>query len=165
MDTRATRPENARLRAGLALVAALTAAVLIGVLVLSALSRADAAPSAGEPVLGSPAYLAPYGQGWGAPHPREVFNGGDPAGSADQLRWTHWGEPAARAHGRTPLLRPGGGYYRRPGRLMFRADHLGTCPDGTYGYTRLHVRVAHRPGGPLGPRWRGWTTPSGDICG
>ena len=48
---------------------------------------------------------------------------------------------------------------------MFRADHLGTCPDGTYGYTRLHFRIAHRPRGPLGHLWHGWTTPSGNICG
>jgi hypothetical protein len=48
---------------------------------------------------------------------------------------------------------------------MFRADHLGSCPDATYGYTRLHFRIVHRPDGPLGHRWRGWTTASGDICG
>jgi hypothetical protein len=165
MDTPVTRHENAHLRLGLAAVALLTVAVLGVVLVVAAVSaRSDAAAAASEPALGSPAYLAPYGHGWGAPHPHWVDNGGDPTGSASTLRWQGWGEPTATARGKTPLLRPGGGYYRRLGKLKFRADRLGTCPDGTYGYTRLHYRVAHRPDGPLGHRWRGWGSPSGDIC-
>jgi len=164
MDTSLARHENPHLRRGLAVVAALTVVVLSVVLAVGALSGRAVAASAGEPVLGSPAYLAPYGEGWGTPHPESVFNGGDPTGSASRLHWRHWGEPTATARGTTPLLRPEGGYYGRPGAIMLRADHLGRCPDGTYGYTRLHLRVAHRPGGPLGKRWRGWTTASGDIC-
>jgi hypothetical protein len=160
MDTPVTRPENAHLRRALAAVAVLTVVALSVVLVVTA-SRSQAA---GEPVLGSPAFMAPYGEGWGSPHPQVVFNGGDPAGSASRLRWKDWGRATAIARGKTPLLRPGGGYYGRPGKIMFRADHLGSCPDGTYGYTRLHFRVAHTPRGPLGHRWRGWTTASGNIC-
>jgi len=163
MDTSVTRHENARLRHGLALVAALTVAALTVVLVVAVVAGRSVAAS--TPVLGSPAFMAPYGEGWGTPHPRSVFNGGDPAGSAARLRWRHWGAETATARGKTPLLRPDGGYYGRPGRIVFRADHLGSCPDGTYGYTRLHYRVADRPGGPLGHRWHGWTTPSGNICG
>ena len=55
-------------------------------------------------------------------------------------------------HGRgvTWLLRPEGGYYARPGRIVLRAEGLGVCPDGTAAYTRLEFRVAHRPGGPVG---------------
>ena len=160
MDTPVTRHENAHLRRGLAALAALTVVVLSVVLVITA-SRSQAV---GEPVLGSPAFMAPYGEGWGTPQPKSVFNGGDPGGSASKLRWKDWGEPAAIARGRTPLLRPGGGYYGRPGKILFRADHLGHCPDGTYGYTRLHFRIAHRPNGPLGHRWHGWTTTNGNIC-
>ena len=164
MDTPVTRHENAHLRRGLAALAALTVVVLSVVLVITA-SRSQAAPTPSRPVLGSPAFMAPYGEGWGTPHPDAVFNGGDPAGSASKLRWRGWGEPAAIARGRTPLLRPEGGYYGRPGKIMFRADHLASCPDGTYGYTRLHFRISHTPNGPLGHRWRGWTTPSGNVCG
>ena len=160
MDTPVTRHENAHVRRGLAALAVLT------VLVLSRGARDHGLEdqAAGEPVLGSAAFMAPYGEGWGTPHPEAVFNGGDPGGSASKLRWKDWGEPVAIARGRTPLLRPGGGYYGRPGRIMFRADHLGRCPDGTYGYTRLHFRIAHTPRGPLGHRWHGWTTKSGNIC-
>lgn len=164
MDTPVARHENAHLRRGLAALAVLTVLVLSVVLVITA-SRSQAAPAPSEPVLGSPAFMAPYGEGWGTPHPEAVFNGGDPGGSASKLRWKGWGEPVATARGRTPLLRPGGGYYGRPGKIMFRADHLGRCPDGTYGYTRLHFRIAHTPRGPLGHRWHGWTTTNGNICG
>lgn len=162
-----TRHENPPLRHVLATLAGLTVAVLSVVLVLAAASViSEAAPaSSSELVLGSPAFMAPYGEGWGTSHPRKVFNGGDPSGSVSKLSWKHWGEPTAIGRGMVPLLRPGGGYYARPGKLMFRADDLGSCPDGTYSYTRLHFRIAHRPGGPLGHRWRGWASPSGDICG
>jgi hypothetical protein len=165
MDTHPTRPANAHVRRGLAAVAALTVVVLGLVLVVAAASRSGATPGADEPVLGSPAFMAPEGEGWGTPHPRWIFNGGDPAGSVSRLHWKDWGDPAATGRGKTPLLRPGGGYYRRPGKIELRADHLGSCPDGTYAYTRLHFRIAHRPGGPLGHRWHGWTTASGNICG
>jgi hypothetical protein len=119
--------------------------------------------AASEPVLGSPAHLAPAAKGWGKVAPRRVFNGGDPSGEAAQLEWRHWGGPAATGRGVTWLLRPEGGYYARPGRIVLRAETLGSCPDGTAGYTRLEFRAADRPGGPVGKRWHPWAG-TGDIC-
>jgi len=116
-----------------------------------------------QPVLGSPSHYVPAGKGWGKVHPRYVFNGGDPSGEIAKLEWRHWGEPTARARGVTWLLRPEGGYYGRPGRIVLRAEGLGVCPDGTAAYTRLEFRVAHRPGGPVGNYWRPWAG-DGDIC-
>lgn len=125
---------------------------------------APAAASAGsQPRLGSPHHLAPIGKGWGKVAPRHVFNGGDPSGEVSKLTWKHWGAPTAKGHGVTWLLRPEGGYYARPGRIVLRAEALGTCPDGTAAYTRLEFRAAHRPGGPVGKHWRAWAG-SGDIC-
>ena len=75
MDTPVTR-HGAHLRRGLAALAVLTVLVLGVVLVVAASSRGGSGPS--EPVLGSPAFMAPYGEGWGTPHREMVFNGGDP---------------------------------------------------------------------------------------
>jgi len=125
---------------------------------------ASAAGSTTEPVLGSPAFLAPYGEGWGTARPHEIFNGGDPAGDASRIHWRHWGEAVAVGRGLIPIFRPGGGYYARPGRIVLYAETLGTCPDGTYAYTRLHFRVAHRPGRPPGHHRHPWASDDGDIC-
>jgi hypothetical protein len=119
--------------------------------------------AAGEPVLGSPAHLAPAAKGWGKVAPHHVFNGGDPSGEAARIEWRHWGGPTATGRGVTWLLRPEGGYYARPGRIVLRAEALGTCPDGTAGFTLLEFRIAHRPGGPVGRRWHPWAG-TGDIC-
>lgn len=149
----------------LALGAPLATAALVATLVPSTdADAADAAGASATPVLGSSAYMTPYGEGWGTAHPREVYNGGDPSGSADHLRWKHWGEATTTARGLTPIFRPGGGYYARPGHIKFRAEGLSTCADGTYAYTRLEFRVSTTPDGPLGPRWRLWSG-SEDICG
>ena len=40
---------------------------------------------------------------------------------------------------------------------------LGTCPDGTYAYTRLWFRVSRTPDGPIGKRWHRWAG-TGNIC-
>jgi hypothetical protein len=136
------------------LVAAFLAATLVPV--------ADAS-GADEPVLGSPGHLAPEAKGWGKAHPKHVFNGGDPSGEVAKLEWRHWGEATATGRGVTWLLRPEGGYYGRPGRIVLRAEALGACADGTAAYTRLEFRVAHRPGGPVGRHWRLWAG-DGDIC-
>jgi hypothetical protein len=133
-------------------------------LVLALIPVADAATAADQAALGSPAYLAPVAHGWGKAHPRHVFNGGDPSGDVSRIRWRHWGEPVAVGHGLVPLLRPEGGYYARRGRIVLRAEGLGTCPDGTTAYTRLEFRAAHRPGGPIGRYWHPWAG-TGDICG
>jgi hypothetical protein len=116
-----------------------------------------------EPVLGSPNHLSPIATGYGKAHPRHIFNGGDPSGEVAKLVWRHWGAATASGRGVTWLLRPEGGYYARPGRIVLRAEALGTCPDGTTAYTRMEYRVAHRPGGPVGERWHLWSG-DGDIC-
>jgi hypothetical protein len=39
-------------------------------------------------------YLLRYGVGWGAAHPRMIFNGGVPSGKAWTLRWSDWEQPS-----------------------------------------------------------------------
>ena len=143
----------------LAVLAPLAVAGLVAV-TLAPVTSADAVD---EPVLGSPAHLAPAGKGWGKAHPRHIFNGGDPSGEVAKLAWRHWGEATATGRGVTWLLRPEGGYHARPGKIVLRAEGLGSCPDGTSAYTRLEFRVADRPGGPVGKRWHPWAG-DGDIC-
>ncbi len=116
-----------------------------------------------DPVLGSPAQLPPSATGWGRPHPGHLFSGGDPSGEVAGLTWRHWGGATATGRGVTWLLRPEGGYYARPGRVVLRAEGLSTCPDGTTAYTRLELRTAHHPGGPVGRRWHPWGG-DGAIC-
>jgi hypothetical protein len=147
------RPPDVHRR--LSLLLALTAVL---VLLPSALASATA-----EPVLGSPNHLAPAAKGYGKAHPRHIFNGGDPSGEVAKLVWRHWGAATAKGRGVTWLLRPEGGFYARPGRIVLRAEALGTCPDGTAAYTRMDYRVAHRPGGPVGKHWHPWAG-DGDIC-
>jgi hypothetical protein len=142
---------------------ALVVPLLVAAFLAATLIPVAEASGADEPVLGSPGHLAPEAKGWGKAHPRHVFNGGDPSGEVAKLEWRHWGEATATGRGVTWLLRPEGGYYARPGRIVLRAEGLGTCADGTAAYTRLEFRVAHRPGGPVGKHWRLWAG-DGDIC-
>jgi hypothetical protein len=134
--------------------------LLTSVLVLLPSAVASATP---EPVLGSPGHFAPGAKGYGKAHPHHIFNGGDPSGEVAKLEWRHWGAATAKGHGFTWLLRPEGGYYARPGKIVLRAEALGTCPDGTTAYTRLEFRVADHPGDPVGDHWRLWSG-TGDIC-
>jgi hypothetical protein len=108
-------------------------------------------------VLGKRGLTGSYGLGWGTSSPSLIYNGGVPSGKAWDLRWSNWGSAsAATAHGLTWLYRPHGGYYGKPGAIELRAYRLGRCvPGGVRAYTRLAVRVAIRPGGPLG-RWYAW---------
>jgi hypothetical protein len=144
-------------------ILALGVPLLIAAVVAITLVPVVEATGADEPRLGSPAHLAPAAQGWGKAHPRHVFNGGDPSGEVAKLVWSHWGDATATGRGVTWLLRPEGGYYARPGRIVLRAEGLGVCADGTPAYTRLEFRVAHRPGGPVGRHWHLWAG-DGDIC-
>lgn len=141
----------------------LAALPLVVALVLLPTVPDTSAGAAGVPALGSPAHSAPIGQGWGTVRPRVLDNGGDPSGRVVGLRWRHWGAGTARASGRTALLRPEGGYYGRRGAAELRASRLGTCPDGTAAYTRLEVRTASRPRGPVTGPWRPWGG-DGDVC-
>src|SRR5207248_1052499 len=83
----------------------------------------------GQAVLGK-AHLLRYGIGWGTPHPRVIFNGGDPSGKAFALRWINWDGPFARARGSTWIFTPHGGYYAKPGTIELRAYRLGQCTAG-----------------------------------
>jgi hypothetical protein len=144
-------------------ILALATPLLAALFVAATLAPVVHADAAEEPALGSPGHLAPAAKGWGKPHPGYVFNGGDPSGEVAKLEWRHWGQPTATGRGVTWLLRPEGGYYNRPGRIVLRAEGLGSCPDGTAAYTRLEFRIAHRPGGPVGDRWHPWGG-DGNIC-
>jgi hypothetical protein len=144
-------------------ILALATPLLVAAFLAATLAPVTAAGGAEEPVLGSPAHLAPAARGWGKAHPRYLFNGGDPSGEVALIEWRHWGEARATGRGVTWLLRPEGGYYARPGRIVLRAQGLGTCPDGTAAYTLLEYRVAHHPGGRVGKHWHAWAG-DGDIC-
>lgn len=139
--------------------------LLLAAALLLTLSPADAAAPASDtqPGLGSPGHLAPLAKGYGKVAPRYLNNGGDPSGEVARLAWKHWGGATAKGRGVTWLLRPEGGFFARPGRIVLRASGLGTCPDGTRAYTHLEYRIAPRPGAPVGHRWGLWEG-DGDIC-
>lgn len=129
----------------LLLLAALVACV--------AAAPAAAAPPA-KPVLGAKSFAAPYGKGFGTVAPTEIFDGGDPSGRVFHIRWTGWGSRTAIGHGRNPIFKPRGGYYRKPARIELRATRLGRCGKRR-AYTRLEARVPKHPGGRLG-HWFAW---------
>jgi hypothetical protein len=118
--------------------------------------------AASEPVLGSPDYVQPYGEGFGTYKPTKVFNGGSPGGLVSDINWRGWGKPVARGRGLANIYRPQGNYYP-PVRIPLRAKKLGTCPDHPErAYTILLIREPNWPGGPLGP-WLKWSG-SRDLC-
>jgi len=124
---------------------------------------ADPRPAAAPPiVLGAPDHYGEYGEGWGTARPRVVYNGGVPNGRAYDLRWRGWGKPVAIGRGWLPIYRPDGGYYERPGRVLLKAQRVGSC-DGRRAYTRLFVRVAPRPGAAPRKGWRPWAG-GGSLC-
>ena len=136
------------------------AVALLGVTVHSVTASAA---SQRAPVLGSKNF-APYGSGWGKAHLRLIHNGGSPSGSARHIRWTHWGANRAVGRGKTPLYKPGGGYYRKMGKIVLRAQRLGHCgKSGLRAYTRMYARTARKPGGTVSKRWHPWS-PGANIC-
>ena len=105
-----------------------------------------------------------YGVGWGTPHPRRIFNGGDPSGQALDLAWKNWGSSTTVARGLTWVFTPRGGYYRKPLPIELRAFKIGRCTrGGPLAYTRLDARIVVKPGGDFG-RWFSWGPTGGDIC-
>jgi hypothetical protein len=141
--------------------------VLVAALAVVAASVVAVAPAQsaqqGVTVLGSARFLAPYGAGSGTAHPHRIDNGGSPSGIGFHIHWSHWGANRAIGHGSTSLHKPGGGYYRRPGRIVLR-QRLSSCGNGRRAYTRLQFKLAHRPGSPVSGRWHGWTSRSDNIC-
>jgi hypothetical protein len=57
------------------------------------------------PALGRP--WAPYQIGYGHPHPRTVYNGGDPTGWVRKIRWASWGRARAVGVGVSTYVWPG----------------------------------------------------------
>jgi len=110
----------------------------------------------GVPVLGSARHYAPYAKGFGTAHPRKIDNGGVPNGIVFRIRWRHWGANRAIGRGMTYLYKPRGGYYRRAGRIVLRAQRLGSCGNGRPAYTLLKARTARRPRVPVSGPWRTW---------
>jgi len=127
-------------------------------LVLLTVAFAGTALAAGgsRPVLGGKAF-APMGKGFGTAAPREIFNGGDPSGLVEKIKWSHWGQRTATGWGETSIFKPHGGYYPQLVRSELRATRLGRCTkNGRPAYTHLEERVPSRPGGPLG-KWFAWS--------
>jgi hypothetical protein len=133
------------------------AAVATVVLILVGVGAPVATGGANGPQVGlGKKGLMPGGIGWGTAHPRLIYNGGDPNGRAWNLRWTGWGTALTHARGLTWIFKPDGGYFAKPGAIELRASRLGRCgSNGPRAYTRLEVREALRPGGPLS-RWFIW---------
>jgi hypothetical protein len=105
-------------------------------------------------VLGGVVYGAPTGHGWGAPHPKFIYNGGDASGSISNVHWSDWGGTAAHGRGLHPTFKPGGGYYQCPVVAQLKAIDMGRC-EGHRAYLRLLIREPRGPGRPLGRGTRG----------
>jgi hypothetical protein len=118
-------------------------AALFVAIALTAIVAASAGAAA-DPVLGSKAFTAPVGAGFGSAEPSEIFNGGDPSGSVTKIHWTGWGNPSAIGYGLNPIFKPGGGYYAKPARIELRATDLGHCGTSR-AYTRLEARFPQAP--------------------
>jgi hypothetical protein len=141
-----------RILFGMRRAAAATSCAALVFSVATAVVAADLSPV----VLGVKGLFPRGSAGWGTAHPRYIFNGGDPNGTAWKLRWTGWGGPVARAQGLTWIFKPTGGYFRKPGNIELQASRTGRCTaNGPRSYTRLLARESLRPGGPLGP-WFAW---------
>ena len=124
---------------------------------------AKASRLAAPPTLGLRHHNPPYGRGFGAVEPRSIFLGGVPSGLAKKLVWRTWGHGPAFARGITYGYRPGGGYYAKPVRILFRASRVDSC-GGHAAYTRLDARIAPRPGAKPAKRWRPWGAGFHNLC-
>jgi hypothetical protein len=128
---------------------------LLGVCLAGAsLANAEEPMTTEVPVLGSKQFAEPFGAGFGHPEPEVIFNGGDPSGEVSEIHWRSWGGPFAIGHGRNPIFKPRGGYYRKPVVVELRATKLGRC-NGRAAYTRLEIRAPKHPGGHL-TGWQLW---------
>jgi hypothetical protein len=117
---------------------------------------ANVAATPGQPVLGSNVFIPRTGVGWGTYQPKEIFNGGDPAGMVHGISWTYWGQPEAYGYGKTYIFKPNGGYYPGSVAAELRAYDLGRCtPNGPLAYQLLEAREPSAPGGKFG-QWFPW---------
>ena len=125
-------------------------------LVTALLCGTAVAAGSSRVVLGGKAF-APMGKGFGTVAPREIFNGGDPSGLVEKIKWSHWGQRTATGWGQTSIFKPHGGYYPQLVRSELRATRLGQCTkNGRRAYTHLEERVPSHPGGALG-KWFAWS--------
>jgi hypothetical protein len=84
------------------LLIAVAAALCTGALITPVAGAYEASP-----VLGGKVYGAPTGHGWGAPHPKFIYNGGDASGSISGVHWSDWGGNVAHGRGRHPIFNRG----------------------------------------------------------
>jgi hypothetical protein len=107
-----------------------------------ALAARPGTSSSTVPVLGSKKFELPSGSGFGKPHPKKIFNGGDPSGLAFHLVWSHWGRAVSTATGKSYAPKKSGGVYPA-GRIELRASDLGRCTaNGQLAYRHLRAREA-----------------------
>jgi hypothetical protein len=139
-------------------IAALMGSGLTGPAIGAAISRSHHQ----TPVLGFKNFEV-NGRGWGTAHPKRIFNGGDPSGLVNHLRWSHWGRGKAFAVGKTYTYKPHGGYYGREVKDRLRASDLGRCHH-KLAYKRLYYRVQTKPGGRIQKHWHPWATKRGNVC-
>lgn len=115
-------------------------------------------------VLGAHKFMGQSGQGWGAAHPKTIFNGGDPNGLVQHIHWKNWGSKVSVGRGKGSQFKPGGGYYAHRVVVKLRAYNKGRCrKHGPIAYTVLKANFQKYPGGPFG-RWFKWSG-ARTICG
>jgi hypothetical protein len=87
-------------------------------------SPASSSAAASVPLLGRK--WGPDQEGYGEPHPKTIFNGGDPTGLVTNVRWQSWGGPKAIGDG-TALYAPESvvNGHKAPARVV--AFDLGMC--------------------------------------
>lgn len=97
--------------------------------VCALLLTAQAASSSGRPAPLLGKSWGPNQQGYGFPHPRNVFNGGDPTGAVNNIHWTSWGSARATGAGSAVYDWPGTAVAanRATSGARIVAFHLGTC--------------------------------------
>ncbi|MGK2956103.1 MAG: hypothetical protein ACSLFI_10595 [Solirubrobacterales bacterium] len=115
-------------------------------------------------VLGAHKFMGPYGKGWGAAHPKTIYNGGVSSGLVRSISWKNWGGTVAVGRGKGSQYKPGGGYYAHRVVVKFRAYNKGRCrKHGPIAYRVLEANFQKYPGGPFGD-WFLWSG-SWSICG
>lgn len=136
----------------------LTVVVLASLLFVAGSTAASANE---QPRLGAKSFVGPYGKGFGTVRPHVIFNGGDPSGLIDHIRWKSWGGAVAYGVGLHAIFKPRGGYYRHRVHAVLRVRGLQEC-EGHLAYSHLSIKEPRHPGGPPGP-WYSWSGVS-NIC-
>jgi hypothetical protein len=136
--------------------------LIIGLAVLAfALGASAEAQAVEQARLGAASFTGPYGEGFGTIRPHVIYNGGDPSGLIDHIRWRNWGGSVAYGTGMHAIFKPNGGYYRHRVRALLRVRRLEKC-EGHLAYSQLSIKEPRRPGGKPGG-WYSWSGAS-TIC-